>query len=216
MGTQGPASKSVTLRLGFPFCGTGHGHPSTSIQRIVHLLHTPDNPQNLPFQAPGPFWGRGEAADASQTEDLAGVECGCLSSRDNKRGERIQRQGLGNVRAGGGHVGTLWRGTRRGGAGFEPHWLAAKPCTRYYVSPSLSTHPAKGEGFVVSGQPLMASGLIFSIWKMGRGVLETPCGIWAASQQTPCLGDPVTAEDTSLSGFRISLFFSQVVNPKLP
>lgn len=58
----------------------------------------------------------------------------------------------------------------------------------------------------------MASSLIFSIWKMGRGVVETLCGIWAAPWQTPCLGDPLTMEDTSLSDFRISLF-SQVVNP---
>lgn len=41
-----------------------------------------------------------------RTEDLAGMECGCLSSGDSKRAERIQRQGLGYVRAGGGHVGT--------------------------------------------------------------------------------------------------------------
>lgn len=34
------------------------------------------------------------------------MESGCLSSGDSKRGKRIQRQGLGYVRAGGGHVGT--------------------------------------------------------------------------------------------------------------
>lgn len=58
----------------------------------------------------------------------------------------------------------------------------------------------------------MASGLIFSIWKMGKAILETLRGIWAAPQQTPCLGDPLAMEATSLSDFRISLS-SQVVNP---
>lgn len=50
-----------------------------------------------------------------RTEGLAGVECGCLSSGDSKRGERIQRQGLGNVRAGDrSHVGTCEGGLEEG------------------------------------------------------------------------------------------------------
>lgn len=42
------------------------------------------------------------------------MEYGCLSSRDSGRGETIQRQGLGNVRAGGGHVGTCRGGQEEG------------------------------------------------------------------------------------------------------
>ena len=53
-------------------------------------------------------------------EDLAGAEGGCLSSRDSKRGERIQREGLGNVRAGGGHVGTCGGGLGEGELGSNP------------------------------------------------------------------------------------------------
>lgn len=40
------------------------------------------------------------------------MESGCLCSGDSKREKRIQRQGLGYVRAGRGHVGTVegnWR-----------------------------------------------------------------------------------------------------------
>lgn len=145
MGIQGPATKCDTLRLGFLFCGTGQGHPNASIQRIEHVVQIPESPQNLPFQAPwGPSWGRGEAADASQTEDLAGVECGCLSSRDSKRGERIQRRGLGNVRAGGGHVGTCGGRLGEGELGSNPLPCSKATCLLLPLSKPQFPHLVKG------------------------------------------------------------------------
>lgn len=62
----------------------------------------------------GPSWGGLWQLKLHRAEGLAGVECGCLSSGDSRRGERIQRQGLENVRAGGGHVG-LVEGDRKTG-----------------------------------------------------------------------------------------------------
>lgn len=46
--------------------------------------------------------------------------------------------------------------------------------------------------------------LRFSIWKMGRGVLQALCGIWAAPRQTLCLGDSLIMESASFFDFCIS------------
>lgn len=107
----------------FPFLWNGAGPSQCQHSEDRAPATDPWKPPDtrLPFQAPwGPSWGREKAVDASQTEDLARVECGCLSSRNSKREERIQRRGLGNVRVGGGHAGPRGGGLREGELGLNP------------------------------------------------------------------------------------------------
>lgn len=61
-----------------------------------------------------------------RTERLAGIECGCLSSGDSKRGKMIQRQGLENVRTGRGYVGTCGGGLEERELVFESYCPSMK------------------------------------------------------------------------------------------